>query len=270
MVFRIEKLKDCAGGFKCALFDFDGTVSLIREGWQDVMIPYFCEVLTDAAPEEPSDLIYSEVKEFVDRLTGKQTIYQCMALADAVRSRNKTPLQPGEYKNEYLRRLEEKTKGRKMALESGDANAGDYSVAGSLSFIRKLRDRGIRCFLASGTDEPDVIKEARLLGIADAFDGGIYGAKEALTDCSKEAVIKRLLVEEGIDSHALLGFGDGFVEIQLIYEAGGYAVGVAADEKRGEGIDENKRKRLIHAGAGMIIPDFSDTDAIFSALKIQR
>ena len=40
--------------FKAALFDFDGTLSLIREGWQGVMIPYFCEEL-NAAPGYISD-----------------------------------------------------------------------------------------------------------------------------------------------------------------------------------------------------------------------
>ena len=268
MSFSIEILKKSSGGFRCALFDFDGTVSLIREGWQEVMIPYFCEVLSEAANNESADAVYMEVKEFVDRLTGKQTIYQCMALADSVRRRNKTPLSSGDYKAEYLRRLELKTADRKQALQTGAAAAADFSVSGALSFVRELRKRSVRCFLASGTDEPDVKKEAKLLGIADAFDGGIYGAKDALTDCSKESVIKRLLNEEAIEPQSLLGFGDGFVEIQLIHDVGGYAVGVAADEKRGTGIDENKRTRLIDAGAGMIIPDFSDNGAILAALGI--
>ena len=34
-----------AGGFRSALFDFDGTISLIRQGWQQVMTPYFTQVL---------------------------------------------------------------------------------------------------------------------------------------------------------------------------------------------------------------------------------
>ena len=29
--------------FKAAIFDFDGTLSLIREGWDNVMVPYFVE-----------------------------------------------------------------------------------------------------------------------------------------------------------------------------------------------------------------------------------
>ncbi len=31
------------GGIRSALFDFDGTLSLIRQGWQDVMIPMLAD-----------------------------------------------------------------------------------------------------------------------------------------------------------------------------------------------------------------------------------
>lgn len=66
----------------------------------------------------------------------------------------------------------------------------DLAVRGSVEFIKALRNAGIRCFLASGTDEKDVIYEASLIGVKNLFDGGIHGAKDALLDCSKEAVIK--------------------------------------------------------------------------------
>lgn len=268
MSFPIEMKKSCVGNFRCALFDFDGTISLIREGWQDIMIPYFCEVLSAVEKDQAQSAIYAEVKEFVDRLTGKQTIYQCMALADAVSARGATPLSPGAYKAEYLRRLNERIKDRKQRLADKTAAPEAYAVKGALQFVRKLKTHGIRCFLASGTDEPDVVYEAGLLGIADAFDGGIYGAKESLTDCSKEAVIKNLLESKAVAPTDLLGFGDGFVEIELVSSAGGFAVGVATDEKKKDQIDQNKRKRLIDAGAGMIIPDFSDPDAILQALGV--
>ena len=45
--WSIEVIRDdvTRGQFKAALFDFDGTVSLIRQGWQEVMVPYFTELL---------------------------------------------------------------------------------------------------------------------------------------------------------------------------------------------------------------------------------
>ena len=36
---------------KVALFDFDGTLSLIRAGWVDVMVPMMVEVLAEGKPE---------------------------------------------------------------------------------------------------------------------------------------------------------------------------------------------------------------------------
>ena len=36
-------------GISHVLFDFDGTLSLIRQGWPDVMVPMFTEVLPAAA-----------------------------------------------------------------------------------------------------------------------------------------------------------------------------------------------------------------------------
>ena len=35
------------GRFRSVLFDFDGTLSLIREGWPQVMIPMMVEVLRE-------------------------------------------------------------------------------------------------------------------------------------------------------------------------------------------------------------------------------
>ena len=70
--------------FKAVLFDFDGTLSLIREGWQPIMYGYFTEVLT-AVSGLPEAEIYNLVKDFVDLLTGEQTIYQCIRLAEEVR-----------------------------------------------------------------------------------------------------------------------------------------------------------------------------------------
>ena len=269
MSFSIETVHPYGGkGFKCALFDFDGTISLIREGWQKVMIPYFCEVIAELGTNEDAEDVKAEVTEFVDRLTGKQTIYQCIALDEAVVKRGGKHVEPGEYKAEYLRRLNEKIADRKKGLENGTLSPDSLSVKGAKSFIEELRKAGIKCFLASGTDEADVIYEASLLGVKDLFDGGIHGAKDALLDCSKEAVIKNMIENQKLVPEELATFGDGFVEIELTSKLGGYAVGVATNEKSGDGIDEKKRQRLIGAGADMIIPHFENVAEVMNALGL--
>lgn len=251
--------------FKFALFDFDGTVSLIREGWQKIMIPYFCEEVAatpggkDADPAE----IEACVTEFVDRLTGKQTIYQCMALADEINKRGGKAEDPMVYKNEYIRRLMEKIKDRREGLRDGSIDPEELLVRGSVALLQGLLDAGIQLYCASGTDQPQVREEAALLGLDKYFGENIYGAlDEHATACTKELVIKRLLDENGLDGSELLSFGDGFVEIELVSRLGGYPIAVATDEARKFGIDTWKRDRLVGAGAGAVIPDFEEAQKI--------
>ena len=40
------------GRFRSVLFDFDGTLSLIREGWPQVMIPMMVDVLRSTGTRE--------------------------------------------------------------------------------------------------------------------------------------------------------------------------------------------------------------------------
>ena len=75
------------GRFRSVLFDFDGTLSLIREGWPQVMIPMMVEVLKETETKENDEQLSEHVTDFVMRLNGKQTIYQMMQLADEVRVR---------------------------------------------------------------------------------------------------------------------------------------------------------------------------------------
>ena len=271
-----EKLKDVWGlevvfppvpgrDFKFALFDFDGTLSLIREGWQQIMIPYFCEEVakTPVGKTEDPEAIKTCVTDFVDMLTGKQTIYQCIRLAEEVEKRGGTPEDPLAYKTEYLRRLMEKIKDRRDGLADGTIDPETLLVRGSIPLLKALKREGITLYLASGTDQPQVREEASLLGLDEYFDGNIYGAlDEHLTSCTKELVIKRLLAENGLDGTELLSFGDGFVEIELVSNIGGYPIAVATDEARKMGIDGWKRDRLVKAGAGAVIPDFECAERI--------
>ena len=251
--------------FTAALFDWDGTVSCIRSGWQKIMIPYFIEVLEATPNAEDHESISKVVTDFVDFLTGKQTIFQCIKLDEEVQKRGGAAVDPYEYKKEYLRRLEEYIKDRKNALLAG-ADPAEYRIPGSLEFILGLQARGVKCYLASGTDEKDVVYEAGLLGLDKVFEGGIHGAHDYMLECSKELVIKDMIEKEGIRPEELISFGDGYVEIQLISEIGGYAVGAATDEFRRCGIDSWKRGRLLSAGAAMIIPDFANYEKLLEMI----
>jgi len=69
-------------------------------------------------------------------------------------------------------------------------------------------------------------------------------------------------------SSGLATLGDGPVEIRETRKRGGLAIGVASDEVRRYGLNDAKRPRLIRAGADVIIPDFSQADALLGLLNI--
>ncbi len=248
--------------FHSALFDFDGTISLIRQGWQDVMKPYFFEVLKSTPKAEDDAAVMRCIHDFVDLLTGKQTIYQCIALAEEVEKRGGKPENPQVYKDEYNRRLLVRIEDRIRGLEEGRLRPADLVVPGSFELLQALRERGLTLYLASGTDEEYVLRESALLGVDTFFNGGIYGAQQDYRLFSKKMIVNKIITTHNLQGGELLGFGDGYVEIENIREAGGFAVGVASDEVQKIGVDQWKRSRLIGAGADIIIGDYSSTKTL--------
>lgn len=244
------------GRFRSVLFDFDGTLSLIREGWPQVMIPMMVEVLQQTGTQECEAELTAAVEEFVMRLNGRQTIYQMMQLADEVRRRGGRPLEPIAYKHRYHDRLMQRIQTRLTALANGSATPADWLVPGSYNLLESLVRRGLKLYLASGTDLKFVRHEVELLGLSRYFGEHIYGALDDYQNFSKKMIIERILCEEKLQGAELLGFGDGFVEIEEIKRVGGVAVAVASDEVNRRGVNEWKRNRLVQAGADLVIPDF--------------
>src|SRR5947209_205250 len=131
------------GRFRSVLFDFDGTLSLIREGWPQVMIPMMVEELRRTGTAENEAELTAAVEDFVMRLNGRQTIYQMMQLAEEVRKRGGRPGEPLEYKHRYHELLMERIRGRLAALASGAAKPEEWIVPGSHALLEALKRRGL-------------------------------------------------------------------------------------------------------------------------------
>ncbi len=255
------------GNIRHVVFDFDGTISLIRDGWQNVMVPMMVELLqTETATTETQAQLEALVVEFVDRLTGKQTIYQMMQLGEEIEKRGGTPEEPLAYKDEYNRRLLPVVEERIAGLAAGKLSAEPLRVPKSLEFLQSLREMGIHCYLASGTDVEFVKNEAELLGVAPYFDGGIFGALREYKKFSKAMVIQKIITDFELSGNELLIIGDGYVEIENAKAVGAIAVGVASVEANRYNMNADKRERLIRAGADIIIPDFREGAQLLSYL----
>lgn len=242
-----------------AVFDFDGTISTLRCGWEDIMRPLMLEMIAPGG--HYSEALVREVHEYIDQSTGIQTAYQMKWLAQRVKQTTGSSRDVWYYKERYNRRLLQMVEEKKRGLENGSGSAEDYLIAGSAAFLQALREKGFRLLLASGTDDADVKAEARLLGVAEYFES-IQGAPTGSFDCSKERVLRTLM--DQAEGARIVVFGDGKVEIALAKELGAAAVGIASDEEKRFGLDLRKKARLEQAGADVIFGDFTQPDALMN------
>jgi phosphoglycolate phosphatase-like HAD superfamily hydrolase len=231
------------------MFDFDGTVALVRAGWMPLMLDMMMETLGPLGPDHQA--LRNEAEAYVARFTGKDTVHQMSAFADHVRRLGGVPFSAERYKTEFLEGLEHSRSARLAHPEA-------LVVPGTCELLEALRARGLQVYLASGSAHDDVVYEARLLGIAPLFDG-IYGsAPESLT----KAELLRRIMDAGVEGAEILTFGDGRVEIEETKAVGGLTVGVATDEEACLEVDVKKRGWLIEAGADYIVPNFLDPEIL--------
>lgn len=253
------------GHIKHAVFDHDGTISTLREGWEEIMEPVMMRAILGDLYETADETLYHKVHkrvlDFIDSTTGIQTIVQMEGLVKLVKEfaiiPEKEILDKFGYKEIYNKALMEMVNNRINKFKKGELDISDFTLKGAVNFLEDLRERDIRLYLASGTDREDVAREAKVLGYADLFTGGIYGAVGDIRKYSKKLVIEKIMNENGLRGAELAVFGDGPVEMRECRRRRGIAIGVASDEIRRHGMNSAKRTRLIKAGAQMIIPDFS-------------
>lgn len=257
-----------------AVFDHDGTLSTLREGWEEVMRPMMAEAILGASADPGlRRRVEARVAKFVDETTGIQTLVQMHGLVELVHEFGRVPaseiLDPAGYKRLYNDALMARVRVRQAGLLAGTLSPSDFTIAGAAAFVRLLQAAGVRLALASGTDQADVEAEATALGYADAFAGGIHGAVGDIAREAKREVLERILREAEPDGTVVV-FGDGPVEMREAKRFGAYAVGVASDEVRRRGLNLRKRSRLLAAGADAIVPDFADPEPLLAALGMRR
>jgi len=249
------------GPFKAVLFDFDGTLSLLREGWPRVMVGMMIERLRAMSLlGEPEAEEWITIDRLVMAQNGAPTIRQMEVFVEEVQRRGGTPADSWEYLREYIERLMRDVRGRWDALEVGEFQPADWVVPNAHAILTNLRDRGVPLFVASGTEYDHVAREAGLLRVEEFFPTGINAPRNNDPEFGKGKVIARVLAELGIRGEELLGFGDGVVETGEVKRVGGVAVGVASSES-GSGwgvVQPDKRSRLIAVGADMIVPDYGE------------
>jgi phosphoglycolate phosphatase len=246
------------------MFDFDGTVALVRAGWMPVMLDMMMETLGPLGEDVAA--VRAEAEAYVARLTGKDTVFQMRAFADHVRALGGEARSGESYRDEFFARMAGTQAGRLQAVQEGSGVPDALLVPGARALLEGLRAQGLRVYLASGTAHEDIVREARLLDIGRYFDG-IYGS--APTSLTKSELLAHI-IESGIPGAEIATFGDGRVEIEVTRAVGGTAVGVATDERECLAVDEKKRGWLIDAGADYIVPNLLNPAVLLDVVAGRR
>lgn len=237
------------GPFRVAVFDFDGTVSLVREGWAKVMADMGVELLADSSQADRLEL------EML-KLSGKPSIFQMRKLAEEAAAAGKPAPHPDELLQEFNRRLTAITADRKRRLADGTDPPAAWAVPGTHEALTSLRDREVLLVLASGTPIEFVREEAELLNLTRFFGDRFYAPDGHSPHFNKRDVIEGLIHELGVPGERVIGFGDGYAETVEIKRAGGVAVGVASQVAGDPGVNSLKRGMLIELGADVIVPHY--------------
>ncbi len=240
------------------IFDWDGTVSLIRGGWVEVMV--------DVGMESLESLDRAVLHAEMLALNGKPSIHQMTRMAELVRAAGGDPHHPDEYQRIYNERLEKAASDRVKALKEGGQRDA-HTVPGAAAFLEALATRGLTLSLVSGTSYPELVVEAALLAVAPHFGTRVYGPVDTVDRVfTKRAAIHQLVEEHGLTGEELLAVGDGPVEMTETKALGGLAIGVASDESApgSRRFDEAKRRQLLDCGADLVVPDYLDAAALIA------
>lgn len=275
---EIELIGDLPDGstISHAIFDHDGTLSTLRQGWEEVMEPMMVKAILGPHYDDTDAGTYQRVRRdvlaFIDQTTGIQTLVQMQGLMEMVRRAGFVPpdevLDEHGYKAVYNDELMRLVRSRLAKLERGELDREHFHIVGARTVLERLRDRGVTLYLASGTDHDDVVAEATALGFAEFFGDRIYGSVGDVTVEAKREVLTRIARDHGLRGENIVTFGDGPVEMRETRKRGGVAVGLCSDEKRRFGFNPDKRGRLIRGGATLLVPDFSTADDLLRALRL--
>ncbi len=163
---EFEVVRDVPAGFAVthAIFDHDGTISTLRQGWHLVMEPMMVRAILGPRYQSADEALYRRVVEaarkFIDDSTGIQTLVQMQGLVDMVREFGCVPeteiLDPPGYKAIYNEALMRLVRERLAKLRRKELAVEDFVVKNAVLLLERLHAAGVRLYLASGTDQQDV------------------------------------------------------------------------------------------------------------------
>ncbi len=255
---------------RLAVFDFDGTLSLVRAGWLPIMLEMMLKHLEPTfTPLEQREHLIPQLRTEILSLNGQPTILQMERLANSILTRGGTPEHPRYYFDEFARDLRQTIDHRLQKLSRGEKTMADLALPGAQQFLEALASRNVTLVLASGTYRPDVVHELGQLGLSHFFEGRVYAPDDGPVVFSKQAVMAEWLAKTNCSPQEMVAFGDGVTEIRACSQLGGYPIGIVGEELNPWVIDHEKSAQLKPAGVQLLTPNYLSQTELLKTLGLQ-
>lgn len=258
----IEVLTPPSQRIRVAAIDFDGTLSLVRMGWQAVMHGVMKQALAPFHPHP--DALDAEISAYIARSTGQPSIIQMAWVDEHVHLYGGPHHGAQHYLDQFSHAMSDRIDARLAGMTSSAAADG-HMIRGARRFLSMLQEHDIRIALVSGTEHHHLLRESTALQILPFFDAGVYGPGAHAPGFTKAEALAQLVERYELLPGQLLSVGDGPVEISAGKSLDGYCIAVASEEETGE-LDLHKRTHLLHAGADAVVANFVHIDAIETLL----
>ena len=261
------------------LFDFDGTISDERVGWPNLMVAVNSAFLVAMTkPHMDFKKATKLVIEDIEKTIGIPTYMQMKNLRTLIEENGYEgpEINPRLFKDVYNDSLVSMVESRHKKIKSEGGDVQKLLISGAVDFLTKIKSHlknGI--YLASGSDVDAVAESISNLRLSEFFPRERIAGAGSLgpEDDAKEAVINKLLNENGYKGNQIVTFGDGVPEIYYTNIVGGVSVGVLTRdesyyEERGHFTIEQKEERLRRAGAHIIVRNpYQNVDKLIEVIK---
>lgn len=258
----IEIINSPTAAPRLAAIDFDGTMSLIRIGWQQVMHGVMHAALLPHHPH--SAQLDSEIYAYIARSTGQPSIIQMAWVDEQVVVYGGAARGAQAYLDLFSHAMRDRID-QKLASIHDEASADALMVPGARAFLQMLAHYNVHLALVSGTEQIHLLRESAALRIDHFFDAGIHGPGSHHPGFNKNDAMATLIATYQVAPGRFLAVGDGPVEIIAGKSLAGYSVAVASHEASG-GLDEDKRRHLLAAGADAVVANLTNVHAFTTLL----
>jgi len=241
-----------------AIVDWDGTISLLREGWNKVMKDYIANYIS--LNPQKKDLLWAE--NFIKETMGENTVDQMLGMMAKAHENGvkNMPIDQKKRKNlaekqriKYRKSLEEKMRSKR--IKRAKVHPGEFINKGIKKFLQELKKRNVKIFVISGSEQKErggIEEEVEILKLKHYFEK-VFGYNGQIHPYTKENALKWIIKKYKIKNPLqILVVGDGPKEIKTGRDFGTITIGLVSNNL--------SKKNLLKSGADYIV--YNPTDLV--------